>query len=160
MSRPLKCRRIFFVPGVTYFKPAGIPCKLLEENRLSMEEVEAIRLKDLECLEQVQCAEKMNISRATFQRILSSARKKVADSLLAGKALRIEGGNYELSAVRLKCGSGHEWDASIGGQHKRRCCPVCKNSIVAPLEHAKKAEIKVVSHKKSKGNKLVKGETR
>lgn len=99
MSRPFKCRRICFVPSVTYFKPAGIPLRLLEENYISLEEVEAIRLRDLEHLEQVECAGKMNISRPTFQRVLASARRKVADSLLAGKALRIEGGNYELSTL-------------------------------------------------------------
>ena len=84
------------MPGVTYFKPAGIPLKMLEENCLSVEEIETIRLRDLEHLEQQQCAEKMNVSRPTFQRVLASARKKVADSLIAGKALRIDGGNYEL----------------------------------------------------------------
>jgi predicted DNA-binding protein (UPF0251 family) len=99
----MKCRRVCFMPGVTYFKPAGIPMKLLEENQLSVEEIEATRLRDLEHLEQAQCAQRMNISRPTFQRILGSARKKIADSLLNGKALRIEGGNYELSASHCKC---------------------------------------------------------
>jgi predicted DNA-binding protein (UPF0251 family) len=84
------------MPGVTYFKPAGVPIKMLDENCLSVEEIEAIRLRDLEHLEQQQCAEKMKVSRPTFQRVLLSARKKVADSLIAGKALRINGGNYEL----------------------------------------------------------------
>ncbi len=97
MARPCKCRRICFIPGVTYFKPAGIPMRDLEENCLSLEEIEAIRLRDLERLEQVECAQEMNISRPTYQRVLASARRKIADSLLSGKALRIEGGNYELS---------------------------------------------------------------
>jgi len=97
MSRPCKCRRICFMPGVTYFKPAGIPMRVLEENCLSFEEIEAIRLRDLERLEQVECAQEMNVSRPTYQRVLASARRKIADSLLSGKALRIEGGNYELS---------------------------------------------------------------
>jgi uncharacterized protein len=88
------------MPGVTYFKPAGIPLRVLEENCLSLEEVEALRLRDLEHLEQVECARKMNVSRPTFQRVLASARKKVADSLLGGKALRIEGGNYELNVPK------------------------------------------------------------
>jgi len=102
MSRPFKCRRVSFVPGVTYFKPAGIPLRVLEENRLSLEETEAIRLKDLEHLKQAECAGKMNISRPTFQRILASARKKIADSIVSGKALRIEGGNYELAAGHFR----------------------------------------------------------
>ena len=96
MSRPPKCRRVAFLPNVTYFKPAGIPLRTLDEICLSMEEVEAIRLKDLEGLEQEQGAEKMNISRPTFQRVLTSARQKISDALLNGKAIRIEGGNFEV----------------------------------------------------------------
>ena len=97
MSRPFKCRRVAFMPGVTYFKPAGIPLRFLEEVRLSVEEAEALRLKELEGLEQEQGAQKMNISRQTFQRVLASARHKTADALLNGKAIRIEGGNFEIS---------------------------------------------------------------
>ena len=81
------------MPGVTYFKPAGIPLRNLEEVCLSVEEAEALRLKELEELEQERGAEKMNISRQTFQRILASARQK-------GKAIRIEGGNFEISSHR------------------------------------------------------------
>ena len=80
---------------------------------MSLEEIEAIRLRDLEHLEQIVCAKKMNISRTTFQRVLASARRKLADSLLAGKALRIEGGNYELSTSDVMPGSEEET-----GSHK------------------------------------------
>jgi predicted DNA-binding protein (UPF0251 family) len=96
MPRPPKCRRVAFLPEATYFKPAGIPLRVLDEVRLSVEEAEAIRLKDLEGLEQEQAAGKMNISRPTFQRVLASARQKIADALLSGKAIRIEGGNFEV----------------------------------------------------------------
>jgi len=75
MSRHPKCRRVEFIPGATYFKPAGIPLRELEEVDMSVEEAEALRLKELEGLEQEQGAEKMNISRPTFQRVLASARK-------------------------------------------------------------------------------------
>jgi predicted DNA-binding protein (UPF0251 family)/predicted Fe-Mo cluster-binding NifX family protein len=105
MSRPCKCRRVCFMPGVTYFTPAGIPMSRLTENCLSHEEVEAIRLRDLERLEQMECGMKMNVSRPTFQRILASARLKIADSLLTGKALRIEGGNYEFTKADELSGS-------------------------------------------------------
>ncbi len=97
MPRPPKCRRVAFLPGATYFKPAGIPLRVLDEVRLSVEEAEAIRLKDLEGLEQEQSAERMNISRPTFQRVLASARQKIADALLNSKAIRIEGGNFEVA---------------------------------------------------------------
>jgi predicted DNA-binding protein (UPF0251 family)/predicted Fe-Mo cluster-binding NifX family protein len=96
MPRPNKCCRVCCIPGATYFKPAGIPLKMLEEIQLTVEEAEALRLKDLQGLEQEQGARQMNISRPTFQRVLAKARKKVADALLNGKAIRVEGGNYEL----------------------------------------------------------------
>jgi predicted DNA-binding protein (UPF0251 family) len=82
---------------VNHFKPAGVPLRIQEEVSVSVEEVEAIRLRDLEALGQEQCAQSMNISRPTFQRVLESARTKIADALLNGKAIRIEGGNYEMT---------------------------------------------------------------
>ena len=82
MPRPQKCRRVNFLPYITYFKPAGIPLRALSEISLSLEELEAIRLRDKEDLDQEKSARKMNISRPTFQRILRSARKKLADALL------------------------------------------------------------------------------
>lgn len=84
--------------------------RLLEEVTLSVDEAEAIRLKDLEGLEQEEGADRMGVSRPTYQRILVSARLKVADALLNGKAIRIEGGNFELSVQRFRCAEdGHEW---------------------------------------------------
>jgi len=88
-----------FLPDVTYFKPAGIPLRALEEIRLSVEEIEAIRLKDLESLDQEHGAEKMNISRPTFQRILASGKHKIAEALINGKAIRIGGGSYNIEPV-------------------------------------------------------------
>ena len=85
MGRPLSLRRVAFVPLITYFKPAGVQLSTLQEVCLSVEEAEAIRLKDLEGLDQEECAQKMNISRATFHRVLGSARQKIADALLTGK---------------------------------------------------------------------------
>jgi len=63
-----------------------------------------LRLKDLEGLEQEECADRMQVSRPTFQRVLSSAREKVSRALVEGKAIRIEGGTYRLAAWRLRCG--------------------------------------------------------
>ena len=99
MGRHPLCRRVSFMPSVTFFKPAGIPLRELEEVCLSVEELEAIRLKDIEDLEQEQCAEKMNISRPTFVRILDAARKKMAEALIKGKAIRIEGGHFEMAGT-------------------------------------------------------------
>ena len=103
MPRPQKYRRVAHLPSVTYFKPAGIPLRALEEVILSIEEVEALRLKDIEGLEQGESAEKMNISRPTFQRVLASARQKIADAILNGKAVNIKGGNFEMAFHRFRC---------------------------------------------------------
>lgn len=136
MSRPPKCRRIAFLPEVTYFKPAGIPLRALQEVRLSVEEAEAIRLKDLEGLEQEQCAEKMSISRPTFQRVLGSARQKMADALLNGKAIRIEGGNFEMALRRFRCVDGHEWNVPFEAMIAKppQFCPACNTPEITPLQ--------------------------
>jgi predicted DNA-binding protein (UPF0251 family) len=99
----------------------------LQETRISVEEAEAIRLKDLEGLEQEECAQKMNISRSTFARILLSARQKTAEALLNGKAIRIEGGNYELTKRSFRCGNGHEWEVPFEEMVKQppELCPTC-----------------------------------
>lgn len=89
MARPLKCRLISCNPASGYFKPAGIPLRDLEEVILKMDEIEAMRLTDLEGLYQQEAAERMGISRQTIGNILNSAHAKVADALLNGKALRI-----------------------------------------------------------------------
>ncbi len=133
MSRPFKCRRVAFIPDVTYFKPAGIPLRSLEEVRLSLEEAEALRLKELEELEQEQGAEKMNVSRQTFQRVLASARKKIADALLNGKAIRIEGGNFEISHRRFRCHNGHEWQIEISTDATPVLCPTCSTTDIQPV---------------------------
>ena len=92
MSRPVQTRKIDFVPRVTFFKPAGVPRVELEETTLTLDELEALRLADLNGLYQEQAAPKMNVSRSAFARILDSARRKVADALVHGKCLRLEGG--------------------------------------------------------------------
>ncbi len=121
MVRPMKLRVVGKEPQVTYFKPAGIALRELEENGLTVEEIEAVRLKDLEGFEQEECAKKMHISRPTFHRIIKSARKKIADSLIEGKALRIGGGNYMMGRG-LKGGKG----LGPGGD----CvCPKCGKTV-------------------------------
>ena len=133
MSRPRKYRRVENVPDITYFKPAGAPLRDLDEVRLSVEEAEAIRLKDLEGLEQEEGAKKMNISRPTFQRVLASARQKLADVLLNGKAIRIEGGNFEMSWRRFRCHRGHEWELDTPVGVPPELCPVCRLPDVEPV---------------------------
>ena len=96
MPRPRLRRMVSEEPEVVYFKPAGVRMTRLAENTLTVGEFEALRLNDLLEIEQGKAAEKMGISQPTFHRLVSGARKKVADAIVNGKAIRIEGGNFEL----------------------------------------------------------------
>lgn len=89
MPRPRCCCRVRFNPNVTYFKPRGVPLRFLDVVELSTEEVEALRLKNIKNLEQIECAKKMKTSQSTFQRILASAYKKISEALIGGKAIKI-----------------------------------------------------------------------
>jgi len=89
MPRPKLHRRICFNPEIKYFKPRGVTMKELEEIELMPEELEALRLKNVEDFDQNECAKKMHTSQSTFQRILSSAYKKISLALIEGKAIRI-----------------------------------------------------------------------
>ena len=128
-------RRVDFLPQVTYFKPANIPLTQLQEVRLSVEEAEAIRLKDIEGLEQEECAQRMCVSRTTFARTLLLARQKMADALVNGKAIRIEGGNYEMAVRRFRCGNGHEWEApfEVMINNPPELCPTCNTPEIMTL---------------------------
>ncbi len=90
MPRPRLRRRIRFLPSARFFKPQGIPMRYLEQVELSHEELEALRLKHVKNMDQTQAAKEMNTSQSTFQRILSSAQKKVAEALVKGKSIKIE----------------------------------------------------------------------
>ena len=95
MPRPRRFRRVLFDPDVTYFKPRGIPLHELKENSLKPDECEALRLKDFLNLDQEECSKKMGISQPTFHRTLLSARKKISDAIINGKAIKIEKNNKE-----------------------------------------------------------------
>ena len=114
MARPIKLRKIEHIPAIPYFVPSENDIAELPENILKLEELEAIRLKDLERLEQGECAERMEVSRPTFQRILLSAREKIADSLINGKMIHIEGGNFTRNICPIHCKDcGKEWKESF-----------------------------------------------
>ncbi|NCU39782.1 DUF134 domain-containing protein [Candidatus Falkowbacteria bacterium] len=89
MPRPRLCRKIEFNPEVTYFKPQGIPMRNLEVVELSIEEIEAYRLRHLGNLDQKEAAQKMHTSASTYQRIIYSAYEKIADALINGKAIKV-----------------------------------------------------------------------
>ncbi|MBF7083741.1 DUF134 domain-containing protein [Desulfallas sp. Bu1-1] len=109
MPRPRKRRRVGFMPRVTYFQPVGLD-EQLQEELITVDEIEALRLKDLEGLDQETCAAEMEVAQSTFQRILTAARKKLSRAILEGKAIRIEGGDYRLIPYQLECGDcGYGW---------------------------------------------------
>lgn len=90
MPRPCLCRRVRFNPSVTYFKPQGVPMRFLDVVALSTEEAEAMRLKNMRDLTQEEAARQMRTSQSTFQRILTSAYKKVTEAIIEGKAIEIQ----------------------------------------------------------------------
>lgn len=100
MPRGYKCRRVCSVPENRLFTPSK---PTSETVILTVEELESVRLCDLEGLEQDEASVRMNVSRATFQRTLYFARQKITEALCYGKAIRIDGGNYELAAHRCGC---------------------------------------------------------
>ncbi|UCF93903.1 MAG: DUF134 domain-containing protein [Desulfobacterales bacterium] len=130
MPRPIKVRHVSCYPEANYFKPRGIPFVELEEIVLSTDELEAVRLADLECLYQEQAAGRMNISRQTFGNIVRSAHRKIADALVNGKALKIQGGVIAVEERRFQCQDcQHEWRLPFG-TGRPMDCPQCQGANV------------------------------
>ena len=131
MSRPFKCRALAASRESNYFKPRGIPLAELQEVILTVDEFEAVRLADLEGLYQEEAAKKMKISRQTFGNIISSAHRKIADAIINGKAVKIEGGVYTRAEKRMficeEC--SHDWELGYGTGRPREC-PKCKSSTI------------------------------
>ena len=139
MVRPLKDRLVAFNPDVSYFKPRGIPMMELEEVILKVDECEAIRLADLMNLSHADAGRRMGVSRATFGRIVQRARKRVADAVINGKAIRIEGGQYRLvSDMRLfYCKTcDNSWQEPLGTGPPREC-PSCKGKKLHRVSEAR-----------------------
>lgn len=130
MVRPKFPRNVRCSPESVFFKPRGIPVSILDEVVLTVDELESIRLADFEGMYQEQAAESMNISRQTFGRILDSAHKKIADALINGKAIRIEGGVFKMAGRKFKCVEcGHGWELPFGTGRPEEC-PECSGSNV------------------------------
>ena len=134
MARPSKESQVEQLPPVTYYKPAGIPLRDMEEITLTVEEMEAIRLSDVEQLDQAAAGERMGVSRPTFHRIVNRAHQKIAIALWNGQALRVEGGNFRIAHLRhFQCQDcGHRWSLPRG--NGQRCqdlpCPHCNGSKI------------------------------
>lgn len=142
MARPTKWRKIENIPAIPYFIPSENNCSEFSENILKLEELEAIRLKDLEGLEQGECAARMEVSRPTFQRILLSAREKVADSLINGRIIHIEGGNFTRNICAVRCiECGKEWNESYEKLEDIKSgnytCPKCGSENLSCVKNCK-----------------------
>lgn len=105
MTRPCKRRKITSEPRAYYFKPRAVPLCELEEIVLQLDEFQALKYSELERKDQASAAAAMKVSRQTFGNILGSARRKLADAVVNGKALKIEGGPVEMA--RGTCGGKH-----------------------------------------------------
>ena len=109
--KPRKKRDVLYPPNVQYFKPQGITINNLNTVCVTVDEYEAIRLADYEKLKHEEAAKQMNISRPTFTRLLESAHNKISDAIINGKAVRIEGGNFNFLGNRYQCRRcGYSWN--------------------------------------------------
>ena len=134
MARPSKKRIVGFNPNVKYFKPRGIPMSELEEITLTVDECEALRLADSMGLSHEDAGQEMGVSRATFGRIIQKARKRLADALVKGQAIRIEGGmvKHVRKWARRECpGCKFQWKAAT-----LAVCPECRYESVLDKEPA------------------------
>lgn len=123
MARPKNIRSVHTAPKINYFKPRGVPLSELGEVILAVDELESLRLADLEGLDQKSAADEMNVSRATFGRIVNQARKSVAKALIEGKSLKIEGGNYSIATGVDKVCTQCKLSVEKCEFSKPACCP-------------------------------------
>lgn len=138
MVRPQKECRIEQIPPYEKYKPAGIPMREIDLVILTMEEAEAIRLADMEELDQAAAAEQMEISRPTFHRIVSRAHSKIANALWMGKGIQFEGGNFRISGkksqqrlfVCMSCGYEFSEPYGTGRCGEDLKCENCKSDFV------------------------------
>lgn len=127
MVRPRKNRFVWGNPRTDFFKPAGKRLADSEIINLTFDEFEAVRLADLEGLYQEEAARMMNVSRQTFGRILQQTHQKIADSLVNGKAIKIEGGNYVTGERVFFCHQcGNRWE----DEKMPLECPECKSRTI------------------------------
>ena len=128
--RPRKRRNVWFKPNFVFFKPAGVRMAELSEIVLTVDELEAIRQHDLEEKPQKEVAKNMKISQPTLHRLLVSAQKKIADALVNGKAIRIEGGEFELVERMFKCLECEKSWKEPFGTGRPAACPHCKSGRI------------------------------
>ncbi|MEG0068913.1 DUF134 domain-containing protein [Cetobacterium sp.] len=129
MARPTKIRSVEFIPTETKFVPLDKRECDINFNNLKIEELESLRLKDLENFSQEECAEKMNVSRQTFQNILNSARSKVVDALINGHGISLGGGDFKTPHCQFLCQScGQVFIPTL--KKDLECCPNCNSEDI------------------------------
>ncbi|MFP3867263.1 MAG: DUF134 domain-containing protein [Desulfobacteraceae bacterium] len=134
MARPRKSRWVESEPNITFFKPKGIPLRGLEQVVISIDELEALRLADYLGLSQEEVAHGLNVSRPTVTRMLARAHQAIADALVHGKAIKIEGGDYTIAKDRFFCQDcAHTW-ISPAGENQPSSCPQCQGEAIQPLQ--------------------------
>ncbi|NLJ97867.1 MAG: DUF134 domain-containing protein [Tissierellia bacterium] len=142
MGRLIKSRKVEFFPYIRRFVPSGeksVDSGLhnVDEIFLKVEELESMRLKDIEGLTQQECADIMGISRQTFQSIIANGRKKVTMSLIEGKPINIGGGNYSFKFCRLRCKSCNR-TYDIKYMKDKNICPSCNSPKIVCKNKSKK----------------------
>lgn len=137
MPRPRRSRRVLGEPKIRCFRPeGGAGHEKLEPIEITLEEFEALRLKDYHKIQQKNAAEIMDTSQPTFNRILKSAREKVAESLIEGKIIKIIGGDYIMDNKKYKCGKcGFEWQKP---DKEYKECPDCGSEDIKLFEEEEK----------------------
>jgi predicted DNA-binding protein (UPF0251 family) len=121
MGRPKKCRWVEIEPGVTFFKPRGIPLRSLQQIVITVDELEAMRLADFLEMTQEEVAQKMQVSRPTVTRMLSRAHRAVAEALVHGKAICIQGGDYCVGQQCQECGQWYIQETGDSGSQGCAC---------------------------------------
>ncbi len=133
MTRPPKEKYVKEPPLIQFFKPIGVPFRYLTPVHLTLDEYEAIRLADHEGLDHTRASEKMGISRPTFTRLVERARRKVAQALVEGKSLIIDGGNYQFRHNLLHCTNCGFFARIDLGEETISSCPKCHSKKLQSL---------------------------
>ncbi len=130
--KPRKIRNVLYPPGTLHFKPVGVS-KQSSSVFLTIDEYEAIRLADYEKLKQEEAAKRMNISRPTFTRLIDSARKKISEAIVNGKAIKIEGGSFKFLRNRIRCKKcGYIWESG-NKYNSELICPSCGSNAIEDM---------------------------
>ncbi len=132
MRSPYRKRRVHLPPRYRDFKPAGLPRKMLKSMILTLDEFEAIRLADYLGKEHQEAAQRMNISRPTFTRLIAKARQKVARAIIDGMELVIEGGNIDFAQSLHRCDKCGE-ELILAQSQRLENCPECGSLDIKSL---------------------------